>query len=421
MSRRVLVLTHGFLPWGGSASERVTGFCRHLRSYGWEPFILCASKDSFHQFDEPRAEELWQDWQCRRIGDHATWRAYRLAESLGVVRVLRGVLTLTTGFPDIYRWWAERCKAVAEQMCESVQPTALYSCSPPDSVHLIGMHLKRQFGIPWIMDLRDAWRGNRRARYLTTWHKRIAYEQYGQCIRMADRIIANSDGLAEMITEHLGELPKKVEVITNGYEESLFADPTPRRLLSDSMHTILYGGATFHGFVSDVFTQIRLALDQVSPDIPIRLVIVGESAGSVAKATTVGHFSIEHQSQFDVPGLLLGADVLILIMDAPGKEVGAPTVSLKTYGYLRSGRSIVYIGPDAGTWQLLSQFRGTYKYEYGAWDDIAIKLIELCRKREDWTQDRLDKIMNYSWQTLTGSLAAVFESSVQSPCIQVER
>ena len=420
MNRRVLVLTHGFLPWGGAASERVARFCCHLRSYGWEPFILCASEDSFHLFDEPRAEELWQDWQCMRIGDHATWRAYRLAGSIGVARAVRGLLTLTTGFPDIYRCWAEKCKAVAEQMCNSVQPTVLYSCSPPNSVHLIGMHLKHRFEIPWIMDLRDAWRGNRRARYLTPWHRRVAFQQYAHCIRLAGRIIANSDKLAEMITEHLGGLPRKVEVITNGYEESLFAAATPKQLLSGGMRTILYSGTTFHGFVVDVFKQISLALDRLKADDAIRLVMVGESAGSLANATAFGPISMGYQSQFDVPGLLLGADVLVLMMPAPAKEVGSATISLKTYGYVRSGRPIVYIGPDAANWQLLSQFPGTYKYEYGAWDDIAIKLIDLCKQREDWTQDRLHRIMRFSWQTLTGNLAAAFESALQPSSVQVE-
>ena len=224
-----------------------------------------------------------------------------------------------------------------------------------------------------------------------------------------------------MISEHLGELPKKVQVITNGYEESLFADATPKQLLSGGMRTILYSGATFRGFVVDVFKQISLALDRLSPDDALRLVIVGESAGSLANATTFGPISIGPQSQFDVPGLLLGADVLILIMESPGKELGSATISLKTYGYLRSGRPIIYIGPDTANWQLLSQFPGTYKYEYGAWDEIAGKIVYLCKQREDWTQDRLDRITKFSWQTLAGNLAAAFESALQSPSAQVER
>jgi len=414
VNRRVLVLTHGFLPWAGAASERVSSVCRHLRYYGWEPFILCASEDSFHLVDEPRAEQLWQDWQCLRVGDHATWRVYRVAERIGAVRGMRGLLTLCTGFPDIYRWWAEKCKAVADQMCTSVQPAVIYSSSPPNSVHLIGMHLKHRFGIPWIMDLRDAWRGNRRARYLTPWHRRVAFQQYAQCLHMADRVIANSDKLGEMISEHLGELPVSVQVITNGYEESLFAYATPTRLVSDGVRTIVYIGDTYHGFAVDVLKQIRVALDRLSVDEAIRLVIVGGSAGSLANTTTHGPISVGHQSQCDVPGLLLGADVLILIMPAPAKEVGSATISLKTYGYVRSGRPIVYIGPDAANWQLLSEFPGTYKYEYGAWDDIAVKLMDLCKQREDWTQDRLDRIMRFSWQTLTGNLAAAFESALES-------
>jgi hypothetical protein len=116
-----------------------------------------------------------------------------------------------------------------------------------------------------------------------------------------------------------------------------------------------------------------------------------------------------YRSQCDIPGLLLGADVLMVIMPEPDKEVGSATISLKTYGYLRSGRPIVFIGPDGANWDMLRQFPGTYRCEHGAWDEVAVKVRGLCRQREDWTGARLDRIKAFSWQMLAGRIAAVFD------------
>jgi hypothetical protein len=111
-----------------------------------------------------------------------------------------------------------------------------------------------------------------------------------------------------------------------------------------------------------------------------------------------------------MPGILLGAEALALIMDSPAREAGSATISLKTYGYLRSGRPIVYIGPEGAQWDLVRQFAGTYRYDFGAWDQIAAHLMHLCRQREDWTQARLDHIRQYSWRALTEKLARVFDT-----------
>ena len=409
MNRRVLVLTHGFLPWAGANAERVASLCEHLPSFGWEPLILCASIDSFHPFDEPRAAEFWRNWVCERVGDHATWPVYRAAEAGGMVRPFRGLLTLATGFPDIYRCWAEQCKAVAERMFLKCQPALVFSTSPPHSIHLVGRRLKERFGIPWIMDLRDAWRGHRTARYLTPFHRAMADRQYQQCVGRADRIIANTDRLAHMITGHVGGRADRVHVVTNGYDEGLFAAATPRALVVDGAKAIVYAGATYEGFVESTFQEVGRALERLEVRDHVRLMIVGESQG-VSASSRFGPVSVGYESRAEVPAILMGAEVLVLVMPAPSKEAGSARVTLKTYGYLRSGRPIVYIGPEGAAWDLISRFGGTYKFDPGAWDAIGRKLQALCRSREDWTQERLPALQAFSWRNLTGKLAGVFDS-----------
>lgn len=416
MMRKVLVLTHGFLPWGGAASERIAMFCRHLPTFGWHPLVLCASENSRHLFDEPEAALSADGYQCWRVPDHTTWPLLRSTGKAAVAwaRISQILLSACTGFPDAYRLWSERCKPVASEICQKEQPDVLLSTSPPHSIHLLAHYLHHRYGIPWVMDLRDAWLGNRRARFPTPLHCLISTLQYRRMIRETDAIVANSDVLGQMVASHLDKSARKVTVITNGFEESFFDGITPWRLAEPPTCVVLYSGGTYGGFATRTMTVIGHALEKLTQPGEVMLFAAGELEGVPDGAGRCGPIGIGHQSLTMVPRLLVGADILLLVMPSPEREKGSGTVFLKSYGYLRSGKPIIYIGPENASWDLLVRFPGTYRHDWGEWSAIANTLVRLCRDRVDWTRDRIKQVSAFSWFELTRRLVDLFNAMTAS-------
>ena len=79
----------------------------------------------------------------------------------------------------------------------------------------------------------------------------------------------------------------------------------------------------------------------------------------------LGILSHKHVSQ-----AMLKANLLLLPM-FPGEKSPSGTILLKTYGYLRSGSGIVYIGEKGSTTDLLSRFDGTFLLNREEWPFVA--------------------------------------------------
>jgi UDP-N-acetylglucosamine:LPS N-acetylglucosamine transferase len=47
----------------------------------------------------------------------------------------------------------------AEEILSKEKIDAIITTGPPHSAHLIGLELKKKFGLKWIADLRDPWTG----------------------------------------------------------------------------------------------------------------------------------------------------------------------------------------------------------------------------------------------------------------------
>ena len=62
------------------------------------------------------------------------------------------------------------CKLFKKYIQENNIETVI-TTGPPHSLHLIGLHLKRQLGINWIADFRDPWTtiGYHKALKLSNW------------------------------------------------------------------------------------------------------------------------------------------------------------------------------------------------------------------------------------------------------------
>jgi hypothetical protein len=95
---------------------------------------------------------------------------------------------------------AERCgQAMISE--PGVRYRAIVTCGPPHLVHLAGLHLLRQFGIPFVMDLRDPWRFVERlpeSIASPVW-LRCAQMLEDRCVREASLVISNTEAASELL------------------------------------------------------------------------------------------------------------------------------------------------------------------------------------------------------------------------------
>ena len=75
----------------------------------------------------------------------------------------------------------------------------------------------------------------------------------------------------------------------------------------------------------------------------------------------------------DVPNYLFGADMLVLCM-VP-QEAGSSRVLLKAYGYARTGKPILYLGPRNATYDYLVSRTFVQQFELSE-IDLAAQWIE---------------------------------------------
>ena len=219
---KVLVVVDRFPATGGS---RIDKFVKLLPDYGVEPVVLSAEEtDSTHAQEIKRRNypSTLKTYQAKSVG----WsyfterflmrgrgaRHYRLLSLLSFPE--RCVLV-----PDYMVRWIPLGLRLASNIVRGEGTRVVLTSSPSESVHLIGLRLKRKFGIRWVADFRDLWTEKellyRPATPLHDWWVRRLERKVFQ---LADHIIANTPENAERYIRRFGLSPDRVTVIPNGFD-----------------------------------------------------------------------------------------------------------------------------------------------------------------------------------------------------------
>jgi Glycosyltransferase Family 4 len=159
-AEKVLIAVDSFPVTGGS---RVDKFVKFLPRFGVEPILLSA-KESL----SPNSKELKQriypanlkTYQAASIGRAyfserflvrgPEAKHYRLLSLLSFPE--RCVLV-----PDYKVRWIPLGIRLAKDIVIQEKISVVFTSSPPESTHLIGLYLKQKLGIRWVADFRDLW------------------------------------------------------------------------------------------------------------------------------------------------------------------------------------------------------------------------------------------------------------------------
>lgn len=258
--KRLLIISYYWPPTGGSGVQRWVKFAKYLPSQGWQPVVYTPENpeqlavDSTLLADIPECAEIIRTPirepynAYRRIlrffsrsGGGPIARADRIQQTgttrgqdeinpinnrkKGVMKKLAVLLRGNLFVPDPRVGWVKPSVRFLKEYLKEHPVEAMVTTGPPQSMHLIGLGLKKALGgdcPEWIADFRDPWTQIFYFKHLgllpiAKWrHHRLERK----VLDGADRIIAVSPRV-QADFKALTKTP--VELITNGFDEDDFA------------------------------------------------------------------------------------------------------------------------------------------------------------------------------------------------------
>ncbi|UOQ51079.1 glycosyltransferase family 4 protein [Hymenobacter cellulosivorans] len=427
---RLLVITYYWPPSGGAGVQRTLKFVKHLPGFGVEPTVITVDpeKGAYPVLDESLAAEIPAGVRVIRTGTSEPFGSYKKLTGRQQIpyggfanesktslqqqffKFVRGNVFI----PDPRRGWNDHVlRAVAGLIEQGETFDAVLTSSPPHSTQLIGLVLKKRYGLRWLADMRDPWTDiyytkelnkTRLARWLDARYERQVLEQ-------ADEVLVTSPDTKRLF---LGKSPTlaagKFHVIPNGYDESDFREPSAPP--SDAL-LITHTGTISETYHVEEFLRACAECARRHPTVPLQLRFVGKvSAGLQAQIAAAG---LAERTDFvafvpheESVRYLLRASVLLMAIPDVAHNFGI--LPGKVFEYLAANKPIICIGPvgsDADN--LLQECHAGRAYAYDAYDTILDYLEELARQ---WQQSpNLDlpalNHTRYSRRALTERLAGL--------------
>lgn len=210
MTKTVLIIMPQFVPSSYPPANRVRLFCNHLEKFGWQPVVLTV---------EPRFLEEEPDWDFARL----------VPAGLEVVRTkalpVRWTRRLGIGDLGIRSFFFQM--AAARKLCRERKIDLLFIPGPPWHTFLVGPRIKKEFGIPYVMDYIDPWvmsLGENDPPWTKAyWFRKMALFLEPFAVRDVDHIVAVSDGTNEGVRKRYSFLaPQKCSGIPYGGEPADF-------------------------------------------------------------------------------------------------------------------------------------------------------------------------------------------------------
>jgi glycosyltransferase involved in cell wall biosynthesis len=434
--KKVLVIAYEFPPSGGGGVQRTLKFVKYLSVYGWQPIVLTVKNPLYPLSDETLVDEVPSDVPVKRAQEWLpnTWTqkvrgrlrsgpSKKASNDTKLRRVMAKfdarirkqirllyIKAIQLAIPDQHIAWVIPAFLKARGLVKREKPEAVYLTGPPFSVFIIGYLLKWFFGIPYVVDFRDAWSLNplleRRLK------KSIIAPLEYQIIKSAAKAIFATRIMQEDYEEKYPSLAHKFSTITNGYDEADFIDVVPKKLPSIS---VVYMGrvtpkrklGNFLLALKDVFAQ------EASWRSKIKLYFVGDVyMGHVDTIKRLGLGDVVELVGYlphrEALGYTLGADVLLLLGSGDLAEMTG-----KIFEYLRANRPVFAVVPrDGEAGKLLRQSGHGIVAQYDNLSEITDKLKKLLLNHPGnmRVQDGPDPIVSqFDRRCLTKRLAGVLE------------
>jgi hypothetical protein len=292
--------------------------------------------------------------------------------------------------PDVFVGWSLAAARAAVRSCRQKPWDLVITSSPPESVHSIGWHLRRQCGTAWLADFRDGWtlephREEVRLPVRSWFDRRLERA----VVETADWITVNARPVADDFSARIPAAKNRIHVLPTGYLEDGFEplgrDDTKFRLVYTGRFTLSWKEAS----PGPLLDGVRRALqsDREFAD-KFRLVLAGsftdeERALWQAPPLLAAVEELPTRPYADAMRLAAGATMLLLVAPRGLRSV----IPRKLFDYLAAGRPIFAVSDENEVTRML---RKTSSGVASPPDDPGQIAGELLRLFRLWQAGQLD-------------------------------
>jgi glycosyltransferase involved in cell wall biosynthesis len=414
--RHVLFIAYHYPPENSSSGVlRTLKHTRYLGRFGWRVTVLTLDRRAYDTVDPQLEAQVPADVRVVRTP------FIEVKRHLAV----RGRYPAILAIPDRWIGWWPWAVAAGRRIVRSDPVDVIYSTSPHATAHLIALSLARRARIPWVVDFRDPWYEDPPEPGMTRIGQFAARRLERRVVARADRIVASTARLRNMLAARYPWRPEAFIAIPNGYDEGDFAhiaasaDPPGDEML------IVHAGSINENFRDPrpVFEAVRRAVAEGRMErsrIRLRFLGAGPFGESAAMREAVRQAgltsNVEFRPRLSYQDSLLEqsrASVLLLLQASPDT---IDLVPAKLFEYLRTGRPVLALVPEGATSEVLRETGGGWVVEPGDSHVLSTALVTAYRA---WASGRLrslaadpQRLETFSRERLAAVLASQFNALV---------
>lgn len=437
--KRVLIISYYWPPTGGSGVQRWVKFAKYLPELGWQPVVYTPENPEQLAVDESLAAEIPSEAEIVKTRIVEPYELYKnflkkSGHSKEAVEVnpvnareksfiQKTAMWVRGNFfrPDPRCMWIRPSVRFLKKYIEDHPVDLIVSTGPPQSMHVIGLRLARETGLPWIADFRDPWTRIFYFKHLSMtraterWHHRME----SKVLDAADAVVAVSP-LVQKDFQAMTRTP--VELITNGYDECDFgahkcaeAAGGPDRDFVIT-HTGLFAADGNPTVLWDVLSE-RCSKDaDFRKHLKIKLIgKTDEQITSSIKAAGLAENLMDHGYLPHTQAVEEQRKASLLILPLRKEPEYKAVLPGKLFEYLASCRPVLGIGqPDGAMSMILNSTRTGIVLD---WEDRPSvgRFIDQCWERHlkgELIVENAD-ISQYSRQELTRRMADLFDKTIE--------
>lgn len=423
--KNVLILAYYFPPLGMGGTQRAAKFAKYLPHFGWNPIVVTVKDVAYYAKDSTLLEDV-RAVQIHRTGSLDPLRLLYLfgkgesasASSGGGRRMFAKLLSWVL-VPDARVLWLPFAFLRALRVLRTQDVACLLTTSPPHSVHLLGLLLRKMKRVKWVADFRDGWSGGNFQYEPTPLHKWLNRTCERLVLRYADEVIAVSEGLKENLAAAVLQGRGRFHTITNGFDQEDFEELP--ELQRDDRFNIVYSGALTSMAPVAGFLQAIKALVARDPAAreKLRVRFVGADLEGVA-AQQVSEFGLDDIVEF--LGFLphrrslekvRTADLLLYPVS---NEASADFVPGKTFEYMASRKRILAVGAETEGLKILQRHGSVVCLAHDDMEGMANAIHSAMAG--EWTVESSSPdaaALAFERKRLAGRLAEILELCLCSP------
>jgi glycosyltransferase involved in cell wall biosynthesis len=417
---KVLIITYYWPPAGGSGVQRWLKFVKYLQEFGIEPVVYTVENANYLKQDisllneVPKGIEILKQpiWEPTAL---LFWKKSK-QQTKGISNVSKGgFLSFIRGnffIPDPKVFWVKPSVSYLQKYLDNHTIDVIISTGPPHSMHLIAEKLHQKNTVKWLADFRDPWSDL----YYNTDFNQLAFAK-NKNKRLEERILRNSDCIltvSNSLKEELEKTAKKVEVITNGFDDEFSAS---NNVILDTKFSISYIGLLPKQSNPKLLFKVLKGLCKESEifkkDLKLNFI------GDISEEVKVEILANKLDENTDFVGYVSHQEAIayqnksqVLLLLIPNVKNNEGILTGKLFEYLKAKRPILAIGPEKGDLAtILQETNSGVIVNFDAEEKLKLEIVALYQKyKEDKLTVNFSNIEKYHRKELTKKLAFILKS-----------